>query len=133
MAIDAINTALSGLLASSRSLAVSANNVANAQTTQTTDGKGNSVNTPYTPQQVNKTTVPSGGVAISLSDISPASVSFFSPDNIAADENGMTAFPNVNLEQETANQLLAANTYKTNASVIKRENEMFQSLLDITG
>lgn len=133
MAIDAINTALSGLFASSRSLAVSANNVPNAQTTQTTDGKGNTVNAPYVPKQVNNTSVQNGGVTTSLSDISPASVSFFAPDNLAADENGMTAFPNVNLEQETANQLLAANTYKANASIIKRENEVFKSLLDITG
>lgn len=133
MAIDAINTALSGLFASSRSLAVSANNVANVQTTQTTDGKGKTVNTPYVPQQVNKSTVQGGGVSTSLSDISPASVSFFAPDNLAADGNGITAFPNVNLEQEVSNQLQAANLYKANASVIKRENEVFQSLLDITG
>lgn len=133
MAIDAINTALSGMFASSRSLAVSANNIANAQSTRTTDGKGNTVNSPYVPQQVNNTSVPGGGVATSLSDISPASVSFFAPDNIAADANGVTSFPNVNLEQETANQLFAANTYKANASIIKRENEAFQSLLDITG
>lgn len=130
MAIDAINTALSGLFASSRQLEVSANNVANLQST-TTSVNGATVNQPYVPQKVSQQSSPYGGVTTSLQDISPASVQFFAPDNTAADENGLTNFPNVNLEQEATNQLFAANTYKANANVIRRANETFESLLDI--
>lgn len=133
MAIDAINTSLSGLFAAARNMAVSANNIVNAQSTQTTATNGQTVNTPFVPQRVNQQAVAGGGVSTSLSDVAPASVSFFAPDNPAADENGITAFPNVNFEQEAATRILASNTYQANASMIKRENETFQSLLNITG
>lgn len=131
MAINAINTALSGLFASSRSLEVSAQNIANVQST-TSSVTGPGVNTPYVPQQVAQQSNVTGGVSTSLYDVSPASVPVFDPQNPLAASNGTVDYPNVNLEQEVANQTLAANTYRANAAVIRRENETFQSLLDIT-
>lgn len=131
MAIDAINTALSGLFASSRSLEVSANNVANVQST-TSSVTGPKINNPYQPQQVAQQSNAGGGVSTSLYDVSPASVPVFDPENPLAAANGTVQYPNVSLEQERTNQLQAVNTYKANAAVIRRENETFQSLLDIT-
>lgn len=130
MAIDAINTALSGLYASSKTLAVSANNIANAQST-TSNVNGQTVNQPYVPQAVSQQSVQGGGVSTSLRDVQPASINIFSPEDPSANEQGMVAMPNVNLDQEVANTSLAANTYKANAAVIKRANETFQSLLDV--
>lgn len=48
-----------------------------------------------------------------------------------ANEDGIVQLPNVDLAQETANQMLASNTYKANLNVMKRADEMYQSLLDI--
>lgn len=129
--MDPINIALSGLNAAQTRLAVSANNVANAQsTTQVVDGK--TVNKPYVPQQVDQQTQNAGGVATTLRDVAPPSVPVFAPDNPASGEDGIVQFPNVNLETEVANQLLATNSYKANLAVMKRANETYDSLLDIT-
>lgn len=128
--MDPINTALSGMQAASQRLSVSANNVANAQST-VTEQNGQTVNKPYVPQQVMQQTQGSGGVNTSLRDVSPPSVPVFSPEDPVAGENGIVEYPNVDMAQETTNQLMAANTYKANASVVKRANEMYESLLDI--
>lgn len=128
--MDPINTALSGMQAASRHISVSANNVANVQSTKT-EQNGQTVNKPYVPQQVMQQSQGSGGVSTSLRDVSPPSVPVFSPEDPAAGENGVVEYPNVDMAQETANQLMAANTYKANANVVKRANEMYQSLLDI--
>lgn len=129
--MDPINTALTGLNAASTRLAVSANNVANSQSTTTTQTNGQTVNKPYVPLLVDQQTQAGGGVRTSLRDVSPPSVPVFAPESPAAGENGIVQTPNINLNQEVANQLLASNAYKANANVIKRADEMYQSLLDI--
>ncbi len=128
--MDPINTALSGLNAAATRIGVSANNIANQQTTRTVEN-GQSVNKPYVPQEVVQTASNQGGVATSLRDVSPPSVPVFAPDNPAAGEDGLVQLPNVNLAEQVANQLLAVDAYKSNLNVIKRTDEMTQSLLDI--
>lgn len=128
--MDSINTALSGLNAASTGIGVSASNVANVQSTVgTVDGQ--KVNQPYVPQEVTQQARALGGVTTSLRDVTPPSVPVFSPEDPVANEDGVVQLPNVDLTQETANQLLASNAYKANASVIRRADEMYQSLLDI--
>jgi flagellar basal-body rod protein FlgC len=128
--MDILNTALSGMNAAATRVSVGANNIANAQSTTTTQN-GQTVNQPYVAQQVQQTAQNTGGVSTSLRDVSPPSVPVFAPDNPAAGEDGIVQMPNVDLNMEVANQLLASNTYKANANVIKRADEMYQSLLDI--
>ncbi len=128
--MDPINTALSGLNAAATRIGVSANNIANQQTTRTVEN-GQSVNKPYVPQEVVQTASNQGGVATSLRDVSPPSVPAFAPDNPAAGEDGLVQLPNVNLAEQVANQLRGVDAYKSNLNVIKRTDEMTQSLLDI--
>lgn len=128
--MDPINTAVTGLNAASQRVAVSANNIVNSQST-VAEQNGRTVNQPYVPQQVVQRSQTGGGVGTSLRDVSPPSVPVFSPDSPVADENGMVQTPNVDLNFEVANTLLASNAYKASASVIKRADEMYQSLLDI--
>lgn len=128
--MDPITTALSGMNAAATRIGVSANNVANSQST-VAEQNGQTVNKPYVPQQVEQKTQGSGGVSTSLRDVSPPSVPVFTPENPVANEAGIVQLPNVDLAQETANQLLASNTYKANLNVMKRADEMYQSLLDI--
>lgn len=128
--MDPINVALSGMNAAATRIGVGANNIANAQST-VAEQNGQTVNKPYVPQEVVLQSQNSGGVQTSLRDVSPPSVPVFAPDSPAADAAGVVQFPNVNLEQQVANQLLASNAYKANLNVIKRADEMYQSLLDI--
>lgn len=128
--MDPITTALSGMNAAATRIGVSANNVANSQST-VAEQNGQTVNKPYVPQQVEQKTQGSGGVSTSLRDVSPPSVPVFIPENPVANEDGIVQLPNVDLAQETANQMLASNTYKANLNVMKRADEMYQSLLDI--
>ena len=128
--MDAISTAVSGLSAASQRIAVSANNVANANSTTTVEN-GQSVNKPYLAQEVLQSSRVEGGVTTNLRDVSPPSVPVFSPDDASADADGFIQLPNVDLSTEMATQIQAANTYKANLNVIKRANESYDSLLDI--
>lgn len=128
--MDPINTALSGMNAAATRLYASAGNIANSHST-TQEHNGQTVNQPYVPKEVVQQSLGGGGVSTSLRDVSPPSVPVFAPDNPAAGEDGIVRLPNVNETQETANQILASNTYKANLNVIKRADEAYQSLLDI--
>jgi len=128
--MDSINTALSGMNAASTRVAVSASNVANVQSTVAREN-GDLVNRPYVPQQVAQQSVQPGGVATSLRDVSPPSIPVFSPEDPVANQDGIVELPNVDLNQEVADQMLASNAYKASANVIRRSDEMYQSLLDI--
>lgn len=128
--MDVINVALSGMNAAAQRVSVNANNIANAQSTQTVQN-GQTVSKPYVPQQVEQKSQEIGGVSTSLRDVSPPSIPIFAPDNPAAGEDGVVQLPNVDVNMEVANQVMASNSYKASASLIKRADEMYQSLLDI--
>lgn len=129
--MDPISTALSGLNAASARIGVSASNIANSQSTTTVGQNGQTVNKPYVPQEVVQKTQNGGGVSTSLRDVSPPSVPVFAPDNPAAGQDGIVQLPNVDQTREVANQILATNAYKANLNVMKRTDEMTESLLNI--
>ena len=123
--------ALSGMHAASKRLANSANNVANMHTT-TSRIDGERVNQPFRPQQVTQTSLASGGVVTNLRGVEPASVSVPDASNVAADAEGITQYPNVDLEEEIVTQQIASYDFKANAKVISTENSMFEALLNMT-
>lgn len=125
MLSSALNTAVSGLRASEVRLANSANNVANIQSTGQAPGQT------FQPSQVVQSSVASGGVQTSLQAVTPATVPVNDPSNLAADANGITQYPNVNLEQEVVNQQIATYDFKANLKVIEKTDELTKSLLDI--
>lgn len=129
--MDPISTALSGLNAASARIGVSASNIANSQLTTTVGQNGQTVNKPYVPQEVVQKTQNGGGVSTSLRDVSPPSVPVFAPDNPAAGQDGIVQLPNVDQTREVADQILATNAYKANLNVMKRTDEMTESLLNI--
>lgn len=125
-----LSTALSGLNASSTRMGVSANNVANVHsTTRVEDGKLSNI--PYSPQTVSAESLKEGGVKASVQDISKPSVPFFDPDSPVADENGIVQTPNVDFITETVEQIRATTAYKASLAVMRREDAMTQSLLNI--
>ncbi len=125
--------ALSGLNAASLRLANSANNVANANSTSRTVN-GEKVEGAYRATDVVQTSVsPQAGVSASVRERDPATTQVYAPDSAEADANGLLEIPNVDLAQEIAGeQIPAAYNFKANLKVLEAEDEMMDSLLDIT-
>lgn len=130
--VSTVNTALSGLASASKRLEISARNVANAQSTHTI-ADGQVIDRPYTPQQPVQSSLATGGVVTKARDVDPPTVKLFNPSSDNADANGVAEYPNVDLETEVANQLIASYDYRANLKVLKTQFEMEKSLLDIKG
>jgi len=127
-----INTALSGLNAAGTRLAVSANNIAN-QFSTTTSVNGQVQSNPFVPKEVQQTSLPGGGVHADVVDVKNPAVLRFDPNSAQADENGLVNSPNVNLEQEIANTIIAGYDYRANLKAFKVNDNLQKSLLDIFG
>lgn len=121
------NISLSGLMAQSNRLAVSAGNIANLHTT----GLGAGGEGAYTPQQSVDVSMANGGVRSVTGPVTPASVPVFDPLHPAADGGGIVQYPNISLEREIVSQIEAVHAFKANAKVIAAQDEMLGELLDI--
>lgn len=129
--IAAFSASLSGLMAQTKRLAVSANNVAN----MTTRGwrKGGPAQQPggFIPKRTLDVTTAGGGVRAEVRPVTPPSVEIFSPGRPDADAEGVVALANVSLAEELVTQIQAQRAYEANAQVIRTQNGMTDSLLDI--
>ncbi len=133
------NIAASGLRAQSRRLAVSADNVANLSSLgvhpdpQLAEPEG------FAPQRTVFSSQAlagaqgggGGGVATSTAPITPASFLSYQPDHPDADPDGMVPLPNVSLEQEMVEQILALRLFQANIKTIQVQDRMLGALLDI--
>jgi flagellar basal-body rod protein FlgC len=128
--VSAINSALSGYAAAVQRLNVSANNIANADSTQTVSN-GTVQNTPYVPQQVVQSSQATGGVSTSVESVNPPSIAVNDPNNPAANANGVTQYPNVDPAQQLIQAQLASYDAQGNISVLKVESKLYQSVLNI--
>jgi len=122
-----LSIALSGLQAATNRLSVSANNVANALTSRPVARAGETPDGVFAAQQVVARSAGGGGVATSVQDKDPATVT--GPD--PASPSGLSAFPNVDLVSEAVDQKLAVASYRANAAVIRTRQELDDALLDI--
>jgi flagellar basal-body rod protein FlgC len=55
----------------------------------------------------------------------------YEPDHPDADENGMVAYPNVNLVEEYANMIQTSRAYEANVSALNATKDMAMSALNI--
>lgn len=128
--------ALSGLNAASLRLQVSASNVANAGSTGALPNANGTVpaGSPqaYAPLEVVQSASVGGGVQTSVTTVTPSTTAVFDPQASFANQDGLVAAPNVDLASEFVGQLLASYSYTANAIVLKADDRMTQSLLDIT-
>lgn len=138
---SAIKTSVSGLAAASKQVEASASNIANAANRirpedadfgGATTGGRNAAPKPeaYRPVRVHQQSQESGGVRSRFVEVDPPHVAGFDPSSPAADEDGLVALPNVNLEEELVNLILAEQAYKANLQPIKAADEMLGQLLD---
>jgi flagellar basal-body rod protein FlgC len=139
MAINGINAALSGLIAASTRLAGSAANIANLQS------RGKALDQPvvpdpnappdpgYQPVKTVQTSIvdAGGGTRATYSPVRPASVPIFDPGAIDANDQGLAARPNVQLEGEITDQILSARSFQANLKTVRASDEITKSLLDI--
>lgn len=132
----AIQTSVSGLLASSQRLNVAASNIVNSQVKSSPSAKGNAApglafNPGYTPKRVEQTTTAGGGTRTSTVPVSPASLSVYDPSSPLAGKEGTVNIPNVSFPVEIAEMKRASQAYKANAAMLKTLDETFKSLLKV--
>lgn len=122
---------LSSLTAQTRTLAVSAANVANVRSLGVRPGGATQDPPGYQPQRVVQISGPAGTVISKTVPISPPSILVYDPNNPGADSEGLVALPNVSLEEEFVVQLQAKTAYKANLAALKTQEEVLGSLLDV--
>ncbi len=122
-----LSIAVSGLQAATRRLGVSANNIANAFTSRPTQADGGTPDGVFRAQELVSRSAPGGGVATDVRDKSPATVTGPDPSS----PTGTAVFPNVDLAEEAVNQIIAVNSYRANAAVIRTQQKLDEALFDI--
>ena len=140
--IQCIDIAASGMKAQRTRLNVISMNLANANTTRTSEG------TPYRRKTAIFQTTPVVNpfynqfqdllenqiYGVKVTKIVPVSGEFkkiFDPSHPDADENGYLYLPNVNLVQEMVQMLNANRSFEANAAAIKTAKEMALKALEI--
>jgi flagellar basal-body rod protein FlgC len=128
--------ALSGMNAATRRLDVSASNVANVMTTGALPNADGTVPAgapqAYDPLEVVQTASAGGGVQTSVTTATPSTIATSDPQAPFANQDGLVAAPNVDLAQELVGQMLASYSFAANATVMKADNRMTETLLDVT-
>jgi flagellar basal-body rod protein FlgC len=134
---NAINTSLSGLLASTSKLNVAASNIVNSRNTSTP--KGTFAANPsaaalgskaYVPMKHEQSTNKFGGVMSYNIPVTPASLTAYAPQDPVANEEGYVAIPNVNEFVEVGEMIKATNAYKANAKVLTEVADLEKDFLD---
>ena len=131
----AISAAASALDVQRTRLEVAISNLANSESTETSDGTG-----PYRRREVVIEAAPageSGGaagfgvhVAAIVEDESPFQQRF-EPSNPKADENGYVLVPNVDVPQEMVDMLSAARAYQANLAAIGMIRDLIAKALEL--
>lgn len=127
-----INTSLSGIMAAQTQMAVSANNIANARSTLSSDSRtGQIIEKPYQALQVQQISLAEGGVRAVVLPAKPATLPVFDPSSLQANEEGIVEMPNVSPETEAINQVTARAAFEANIKALQKQMEMQDSLLNI--
>jgi flagellar basal-body rod protein FlgC len=130
--MDAISAiALTGLNTASTRVQVSGSNLANMEDAAPLPGAGVAGPAPFVPTRVETVSLGQNGVQAQLSAAQPGSAPAYRPDSPYADANGMVAEPDVDLAGELVNQMLALQQYRASAALIRVNDEMDKSALDL--
>ena len=109
-----LNIAVSGLRAAAKRLEVSASNVVNDRSAD------------YVPLRVQQTADADGGTRAETVPVRPASVPFFDPN----DPEAAATRPNVSVEEEIVEQMLARRAFEANLRTVETADRMTRTLLD---
>lgn len=131
MMIQGFAISVSGLMAQSKRLAVSADNVANMRSRGVDPDGPQQQPGAFQPKRVQDVTTSGGGVRGEVRPVSPASVETYEPSSPDANSEGLVNRPNVNLAEELVTQIQAQRAYEANAAAIRTQDEVTDTLLDI--
>jgi len=123
-----VDVCISGLRAQNRQMEIISSNVANARTTDAGNGQ------PYRRLEVAFKTEDDALGGVAVDGIVPDMSKFYriyEPGNPRADGQGYVTMPNVDLPKELINLSLAARTYKANAAILKRYQQMVETALEL--
>jgi flagellar basal-body rod protein FlgC len=130
--MDAISAiGLSGLTTASTRVQVSASNLANMDDAAPLPGSGVAGPAPFTPTRVETVSLGQNGVQAQLSAAQPGSAPAYRPDSPYADAKGMVAEPDVDPASELVEQMQALQQYRASAALIRTNDEMQKSALDL--
>jgi len=140
---DSINISASGLTAERLRMDIISQNIANANTTRTSDGmpyrrkmvvfKEASVNQPFSYYLSNaQNSIKKSGVKVSqiVEDKSEFKL-VYNPGHPDADENGYVKMPNVDIMVEMVNMISATRAYEANVTSINSTKSMIMKALEI--
>ena len=124
------SSAISGMNAAIARLSNAATNIANVSSTgklpATPDGKATS----FEPKDIVNITTTTGEVTTTSVPRTPAYHPMYSPNSPDANADGLVAAPNIALESEIVDSLMAKTAYQANAKIIAVEKEKQETLLD---
>jgi flagellar basal-body rod protein FlgC len=132
-------SALSGMQAASVRLTASANNIANINSNgalPSSTQAASSAPHPYQPVTVEQTSEPgadgvSGVTVASVRNTAPGYVSLYDPTASFANDQGMVAAPNVDLQNEMLNIARAKQDFTVNANVAKSIDNLVKKMFDL--
>ncbi len=128
---NVFNIAGSGMAAQSQRLNAVASNLANVDSTTSSDGK------PYKAKEVIFATTPMGspdaqGVKVASVVESTAPMKMvYDPNHPLADAKGYVAMPNVNVVDEMVNMISASRSYQNNVDVLNTSKALLLKTLTI--
>ncbi len=125
------NIATTALQNASKSLEVSANNIANVQTKGQIGGNAEN-GVAYVARRADSTSQVEGGVRTLIREKNPGTIPVFDPSNPQANADGLIEIPNVNIAEEIVTQKFASYQADAGLKVLKAADEITGKLLDIT-
>lgn len=140
-----IDAAASGLTAERLRMDVISNNIANANTTRTTEGgayhrryvvfeprmKGESSFASFLEKSKNKLSAGSGVRATRIEADNEQGPLVYDPSHPDADANGYVERPNVNIVSEMVDMITASRAYEANTTTIQAAKSMVTKALDM--
>jgi len=131
--MDAVSIAVSGLTAQKQRLGATASNIANISTTGRVPGADPSApaSTVYKPLRTTLTSLGGGGVQATVTPDENGYSVYYDPSSPQADENGLVAAPDIDLAAESVDLIETKAAFKANLGVLKVQEEMQDSLLDV--
>ena len=118
--------ALSGLNAASLRVQAAASNLANARSNGAVRGEP----APYTPLEVQQSSVATGGVSAQIAPSSREPLLAYDPSAPYANAEGYVASPDIDPADEVVALAMATYSFTANLAVVRTESEMMDALLD---
>ena len=84
------------------------------------------------PLELVQTASAGGGTQTTVTTATPSTTAVSDPQAPFANQNGLVAAPNVDLSQEMVGQMIASYSFAANATVMKADDRITKTLLNMT-